>query len=396
MNKIIFNLIFILVIISCRDFNEINIQESLGAKAKKRFMPEIAFPNVDKEIIKLPNGLRLEKLDSIYIMGGDIILTQSQVDILSKQVNTKASITSEFIKYWPLGIIYYDFAPNFIDTNRVHDAMQLWKNNTGLLFVRRTTYDRIYFINSNGNYSQIGCVGGRQDIGLSADSDFGIAAHEIGHAIGLIHEHQRFDRDLYVDVMYNNIKSAYYKDFDIVFNSMSYGTFDFNSIMLYASYVIDQNAVYDTAQPVLRKKNGETWRYANRSYISDYDKEIVRYIYGPPYAHITTSVISAWDNVWGSGSEWEYNYKNVVYFYTDRTYNQRTIAYSPRLLHFDLTITEKEYLGDPITNSYLQTVQVIGGNDSILLNNTTFSGLDEFGEIKRFYQSIYYTGRPNL
>lgn len=35
-----------------------------------------------------------------------------------------------------------------------------------------------------------------------------ILIHELGHVIGLIHEHQRYDRDKYVKVIYENVRNV--------------------------------------------------------------------------------------------------------------------------------------------------------------------------------------------
>ena len=66
----------------------------------------------------------------------------------------------------------------------------------------------------------------------------GIIAHEIGHLLGLIHEHQRSDRDLHVTVQWQNLKngseSAYYKMSSISYNQL----YDYTSVMHYKNTVI--------------------------------------------------------------------------------------------------------------------------------------------------------------
>ena len=66
------------------------------------------------------------------------------------------------------------------------------------------------------------------------------AAHEVGHALGLLHEHQRPDRDQYVKVHYDLIHDIRHGQ---VFKHGSYGSltyglpYDYGSIMHYTSTV---------------------------------------------------------------------------------------------------------------------------------------------------------------
>ena len=57
--------------------------------------------------------------------------------------------------------------------------------------------------------SQLGMVGGRQDISIGAGCEVkGIVQHEIFHALGRIHEQSRTDRDKYVRINKNNIETG--------------------------------------------------------------------------------------------------------------------------------------------------------------------------------------------
>ena len=58
-----------------------------------------------------------------------------------------------------------------------------------------------------GCYSTIGRRGGRQYVNLEANCvRLGTFEHEILHALGMIHEHSRPDRDAYIRVSYDNVK----------------------------------------------------------------------------------------------------------------------------------------------------------------------------------------------
>lgn len=67
-------------------------------------------------------------------------------------------------------------------------------------------------------------------------NEFDLVLHEIGHAIGLLHEHTRPDRDNYVDVLYDNIYRGFRDQFEIedpeLLDTLGIG-YDYNSVMHY-------------------------------------------------------------------------------------------------------------------------------------------------------------------
>lgn len=75
----------------------------------------------------------------------------------------------------------------------------------------------IHFVTIAGdvNYSYIGKIGGKQEIQISETGYLGNIIHEIGHALGLFHEHSRPDRDNYIRVLYENIKPQFHYAYDI-------------------------------------------------------------------------------------------------------------------------------------------------------------------------------------
>jgi hypothetical protein len=59
--------------------------------------------------------------------------------------------------------------------------------------------------------------------------------HEIGHAVGLFHEHQRSDRTGFIMVNTPNIEESKREEFDVVNGELSLGTYDCGSIMHYGA-----------------------------------------------------------------------------------------------------------------------------------------------------------------
>ena len=58
--------------------------------------------------------------------------------------------------------------------------------------------------------------------------------HEFIHAFGHYHEQSRPDRDLYIEVQWNNINESYYSQYAIAEGTATYGVmYDAKSIMHY-------------------------------------------------------------------------------------------------------------------------------------------------------------------
>jgi len=103
----------------------------------------------------------------------------------------------------------------------------------------------------DGCWSYIGMQGGGQVINLDPKSDCltpETVAHEILHALGIYHEHNRFDRDEYVTINWDNIKEdrenlknfEKIKSEDPVLGSKQ-KPYDFTSIMHYSAYSRSKN-----------------------------------------------------------------------------------------------------------------------------------------------------------
>lgn len=76
-----------------------------------------------------------------------------------------------------------------------------------------------------------------------------VVLHEIGHAFGLLHEHQRPDRDAFVSIDYSNVQPGYSYAFDFSLGKPS-GPYDLRSIMHYQWYAFG----IDAGRPVIRPR----------------------------------------------------------------------------------------------------------------------------------------------
>ncbi|XP_055340507.1 uncharacterized protein LOC129589690 [Paramacrobiotus metropolitanus] len=139
------------------------------------------------------------------------------------------------------------------------------KTNGCISFTARTDeWDYIYFkrMYSGGCESELGHKGSYQYIYLAVPSLFSSAdcmyigkiQHEVMHALGFDHEHERPDRDQYVDIRRGNIDSdEYERNFAISGTMYTFGTkYDYNSILHYGTF----HGIQDVVQPCIVPKKG--------------------------------------------------------------------------------------------------------------------------------------------
>lgn len=208
-------------------------------------------------------------IDGYHVLEGDVLLTDEQ---LKGYDEAKGTITTSSVKIWPSGIVYYKFATGLSQSNKDKflAAAAHWESVTDVSFVLRTTQSNyINVMSGSGCYSYIGMIGGSQDLSIGSGCSTGNTIHEIGHAVGLWHEHTRTDRNSYVTVNYANITSGQSGNFNICSSCTSNGTLDFGSIMMYGSYSFSSNGL-----PTIVKTNGSTFT-VQRTALSTNDKAIV-------------------------------------------------------------------------------------------------------------------------
>jgi hypothetical protein len=149
----------------------------------------------------------------------------------------KADSESAFTgRNWPGGVVYYNFDEYVTVSmrNAWRSAAAEWSAVAPVTFVEGFgTGNYIEVISSYGNSSYVGMRGGMQEMYINAWNSKFIIAHEIGHALGLIHEHQRSDRDEYVSIIWNNIIPEQQHNFSMNWGFQS-GPYDFESVMHYS------------------------------------------------------------------------------------------------------------------------------------------------------------------
>ena len=249
-----------------------------------------AFPGIDGELMDFiidGDTITVEKINDKYVFQGDILLTEDQLTSGSK----KGAGFILFMNKWNCNTVYYKINDNLQDKkNEINAAIEHFKENTSLNFIEWTDPDQKNYVefvwNGDGNASDYGMVGNRQEIWISHDANTGTVIHEIGHAIGLIHEHSRYDAYKYVKIIWNNIDYTLFSDdevkahkeakanFDMILTLYQTSYFDFNSVMLYHSYTFSKG--YPN-YPTIRKLDGST--FGVEKVLSVGDIEVIKMIY---------------------------------------------------------------------------------------------------------------------
>ncbi|MDN3658666.1 M12 family metallopeptidase [Ferruginibacter paludis] len=217
------------------------------------------------------------------IFQGDIMLGNiNEFELLQKDYQVESFVTTNAI--WKKGNIPYSFG-DLIDENAknvIRSAMVEWETKTQLIrFVPKTDADVNFleFNASDGYSSNIGMKGLKQLIFVKSVPDKGNVMHELGHSLGLWHEHCRPDRDMYIHIVEQNIDTNYTSQFlqqikDVSTLSSSY---DLNSIMHYPLNAFGKNG-RQTIKIVLNTY-GSKVNVGNRDSLSIGDIAAIKTIY---------------------------------------------------------------------------------------------------------------------
>ncbi|HZV36542.1 MAG TPA: M12 family metallopeptidase [Verrucomicrobiae bacterium] len=209
---------------------------------------------------------------------------------------------------WPNGRIPYDISNlSSAQQTNVLLAMQRWMDTgANIAFVPRS--NEVEYVNFTGktdagnNTSQVGYKkGARTDINITAfwwRQGEWMPAHELGHVLGFFHEHERWDRDQFVTIHYENIKPGRAGDYDWIARTnwiVTNTPYDYRSIMHYRTCWASRcesecrdgvgNSPCVVIQPVDTNYDGVVGQWGDNK-ISALDAERVRLIYGvrPPVA----------------------------------------------------------------------------------------------------------------
>ena len=258
----------------------------------------------------LGKTISCQKIDGRLIFQGDIIVGNYTPNLRAAEFAENPSSNGDSIKLWTKGKVYY-FIEYEAARKYILEAMTEITNKTNIKFVELKTPTAqnnvpsyIKFIEANGMASSwIGMKPFGQEImvdnnwfqyAISSFTIKGAVIHELGHALGLMHEFSREDRDQYVKIDTANIMGYDNNKESIDFNLFAkykmekHSEFDFGSIMMYHpnAYSKDLNKKNE----FLKRIDGSSYRdvYQNKQ-LSENDIEVLKRMY--PNSAVSTTVV---------------------------------------------------------------------------------------------------------
>lgn len=233
-----------------------------GATGSARVSSTKKATNTKSGYIDTPNGevkVQYTIKDDFAVIGGDVLLPLNKIREKSNKTESSLGLFGAG-KIWPNGRVPYIVDANFCCTAELTEAIRLWAPS-GLTFVPKTQADIDYLVITNempntgscGVSYGVGRQGGPQKVTASHNprgcgSTLATMVHELGHAVGFLHEHTRPDRDTHLFIPKEQANES---QVAIVNSGTMIGGFDVNSVMMYSSLQIPGMVNRATGAPIV-------------------------------------------------------------------------------------------------------------------------------------------------
>jgi uncharacterized protein (TIGR03437 family) len=168
--------------------------------------------------------------DEFAVVQGDILLPARPA--ASKGPPTALVAHPPFAAQpWSGGVIPYGFDPGVANREAVLAAMRAWETLVPVHFKERTVETDYVRIRAGSCSAQIGMVGGVQS--MYAACAPGAMIHELGHTLGLLHEHTRHDAARWIDIPFSRLPLNRVTSWYPMQRAADSGPYDYASIMHY-------------------------------------------------------------------------------------------------------------------------------------------------------------------
>ncbi len=183
------------------------------------------------------------------------------------------------ITKWQDGIVPYYIQGDFTDSEMklLKDSMKKWESVCNVKFTETSPRSNAYKIMKGELwYSTIGESMDFKYMVFGNPVEERHILHELAHCLGFLHEHQRADRNKYINIIWERVNPSATTDFTIhnnpLYNEESFN-YDFDSIMHYHG-----TAFSTDGKPTITAYDGRELKINKE--ISDTDKKKAVLIYG--------------------------------------------------------------------------------------------------------------------
>lgn len=238
------------------------------------------------EKVNKGNDVNLYEAD-IDLSPDDVVDLRDDGDVDGQQLirRKKRNAARNRKKVWVTRVIPYEYDSSLPDAfkSTIQEAIAEYENKTCLTFKPRTGEDLfVKFVHEKGCWSSVGRqfwmtgVGQKLSLGKGCNHK-GTIMHELMHAIGFWHEQSRPDRNLYVEVLWENIITEEEHNFNKYSHSdidLLKIPYDFDSIMHYGRKSFSKNGK-DTIRSILNPSHP----LGQREGLTDFDIHEINALY---------------------------------------------------------------------------------------------------------------------
>jgi hypothetical protein len=158
------------------------------------------------------------------------------------------------IEKWPNGNVPYKYSGSFTENEKliIESSMKEWKACGKIKFIEKSDADNFTLHIeklSNDNHDGYSTYGFQDNPEIRIGNvSRKVTRHEFGHVLGIMHEHQRPDRDKFITVNMENVMHGFEENFYkltsnyYLYNFSSY-SYDMESVMHYDRLSYSKNGL---------------------------------------------------------------------------------------------------------------------------------------------------------